>query len=1006
MYFFIVSVFRPVLIAFTVLFFFMPWAEVYAGGQKEDRLPEARRLIDEGKYNDAILVLTDIMKKNPDEFDNAQKLIREIKDAREKYNELYAQLIKVLDPPKGEAIDEDLAYSLIRQMEALDKTPNKAAVAAFAQARDTIVFAVTNRTFQNIMDECWNLLAEGKYIEAIDKYLSGFTLHREFFVKKDYGNIILDQIDSDTADIKEYVGQFKTLLPLLNNQTAVVVKAVENKSLDDIESSVSDYSELLLNVLSLKRKIVYKAMQIDAIRTAIQKEDESDIPYLSTLRVLSKGRVKSPLPEGIAGAVERYWMKTLNSAVPGITALLSGAYDDSLAAYDSASYQRSMEDSAIVRRYADLLLPLLDMQGGLVELDENGNPTVKGQKLISEHLPQVLKIKEMNRETEFLDRMSRQRMEIAALNVYVDNSSDPDGIGKRREKLLDLRRGIKEDKLGIGEIRKSLAGVKGAGIDTSGAETVTDTVLKRLDGFIRDTYDTEIRYADKIAGLKIDRLEKVVKTGESDIDQASSMIAGVKEKINSIEYVVKRPDKAEEIIKKTEKSLNDAEKELSSVLESINGYDKQVRDSEPLKLQVKRIEDLKTRIGKMRVSMKSLSVKAAELNNKADDMYNLGSLRLDEAYARYDRGNYDAARSKYFEAETALQKSLEYREDPKVRKLLTEEMPAFFDKIMVALNRQIIREVRTLINRGKDYYNVEKFIKAEQTFQQARERYKVTHTEPNPEIESWLVKVKKALEATSGRVIAPTDPLYPEMIHILNIAEEDFEKGKELLKQNKKDEAKALFDEAVKNIEYVKETFPRNFKASVLYLRILEFTEKDTFDSYFKSMFESAVAKIKTDPKTADDDLLALYEVKPDYPGIKRALYRSGVAAGRIIPPPAKVDIAKARELYRKAKKIADSDNRAQFPIAIAYLEESLQIDSNFNSAAVLLDQLRTSTGGISVSVMSDKDLQKLRFAENLYIEGKYLEASIIINQLWSVPRNRKSAKLNDLKKKVEARLR
>ena len=429
-----------------------------------------------------------------------------------------------------------------------------------------------------------------------------------------------------------------------------------------------------------------------------------------------------------------------------------------------------------------------------------------------------------------------------------------------------------------------------------------------------------------------------------------------------------------------------------------------IREAEKLVVQKKRIDDLKEAIKALYIDINSTLVKAKDLNDKADDLYNLGYLRLDETYARYDRGDYDVARGKYFEAESAFQKSLEYREDKAVRKVLTVEMPALYDEIMTALNKQIIREVRALINAGKDYYNVEKFIRAEQTFQQAKERYKVTHEELNPEIENWLVKVKKALEATSGRVLAPTDPLYPEMIQILNIAEDDFDKGKKLAAEGKKDEAELLFKDAVKNIEYVKETFPRNFKASVLYLKILEFTEKDTFDTYFKSMYESAVAKIKTDPKSADDDLLALYAINPGYPGIKTSLYKSGIAAGRLSPPPAKVDIAKARNLYYKAKKIADADNRAQFPIAIAYLEESLQIDANFNQAAVLLDQLRTSTGG-AVSVMSDADQQKLRFAENLYVEGKYLEASIIINQLWSVPENRKSAKLNDLKKKVDARL-
>ena len=116
-------------------------------------------------------------------------------------------------------------------------------------------------------------------------------------------------------------------------------------------------------------------------------------------------------------------------------------------------------------------------------------------------------------------------------------------------------------------------------------------------------------------------------------------------------------------------------------------------------------------------------------------------------------------------------------------------------------------------------------------------------------------------------------------------------------------------------------------------------------------------------------------------------------------------DIKKATELYRQAKTIVDSDRRSQFPIALAYLEEAILINSDYDAAAILMDKIRTSTGGISQVAMSTSDTQQLRYAESLYIEGRYLEANIIINQLWATPLNRKSSKLNDLKTKVEARL-
>ncbi len=978
---------------------------LYAGGQKENRLPEAQKLIDEKKYNDAILLLADIMRTNPNQFTEAEKMIKEIRTARTEYNDLYAKLIPVLNPPKGESIDEEKAYGLIRAMEALDKTPNKAAVAAFAQARNTIVFAVTNRKFENILDECTVLLKNGKYLEAIDKYLSGFILHREFFVTKDYGNIILDQIDSDIAEIKSYTVQFKSLYALINAQAKIVRTAVQNKSVDDLLNSIGTYEELLLQAAGLKRKLVSAALALDKIRLSIQKEGESDIPYLSTLRVLTKGRVKSAAPEGIAGAVELYWDSIVSEGDKEIEPLLTETYKTGIALYARDSFQESEASFALSRRYADILSGVLDLWGSMVDLDAKGNPTSKGWSLITTWLPRILYAENLDKTALRFIKLAKQNEQTASFVQLADGTDNPADIESQRENLLKVRDEVEKDITVTDTDLNNLSSLTSAGIDTALSRSLFDEMSTYQNKLYKESFIIETSFAEKIARLQIDPLEKTVSAMKNQIDTAETMIAGTKVKIDGIDTLVKRPDKAADLLGSAKDTLDKTDTALSNITKTIQTYNKTVREAKMVLAQRSRIRDIQTAIQEYISRILTDEKEAKTLNDKADNLYNLGTLRLDEAYALYDRGRYDGARSKYFDAEKALLNSLEYREDANVRKLLTGEMSKLYDRIMTALNKQIIREVRTLINQGKDFYNVEKFIKAEQAFQQARERYKVTHDEPNPEVESWLIKVKKALDATSGRVISQTDPLYQEMIHILNIAEQDFNKGKELLKEKKQDEAKALFSDAVKNIEYVKETFPRNFKASVLYLRILEYTEHNTFNAYFKSMYESAVAKIKTDPKSADDDLLALAEVKPNYPGIKRMLYRSGVAAGRITPPPAKVDIAKAHSLYLKAKRIADADNRAQFPIAIAYLEEAVQIDSNYNTAAVLLDQLRTRSGGAAVSSMSAADQQQLRYAETLYISGKYLEASLIINQLWDNPKNRSSSKLNDLKKKVEAQL-
>ncbi|NLJ10930.1 MAG: hypothetical protein GX438_11420, partial [Treponema sp.] len=70
--------------------------QVYAGGKQEDPLAAADTLIAERKYNEAILLLTQFIKTNPDRFDDAQRRLQRIVKLREEYNAIAGELLNVL----------------------------------------------------------------------------------------------------------------------------------------------------------------------------------------------------------------------------------------------------------------------------------------------------------------------------------------------------------------------------------------------------------------------------------------------------------------------------------------------------------------------------------------------------------------------------------------------------------------------------------------------------------------------------------------------------------------------------------------------------------------------------------------------------------------------------------------------------------------------------------------------------------------------------------------------
>lgn len=978
---------------------------LYAGGQKEDKLPLALELVEQRQYNDAILMLTEIMRDNPDQFEEAQKLIKKISIARDNYNKLYEQLIGILDPPPGESIDQDSAYAIIREMESLDKNPNIAAVAAFSQARESIVFAVNNRSYINIMKEASNYINIKEYTNAIDTYLKGFELHKESFIENNYGNIVEDQVDSYQGTILTTAGDFLNLYSTVLDAPKIYAGIIQSKNTAAIKNGYSDYELIMLEAGRYWNILKGSAANLDKLRSSAQRDNESDIPYISINKVLTVGRSDSLIQEGIAGVVSIVWDENQDIISTLILSSLDELYKEAVINFESSSFEKSRNTFIDVAEIAVIAVDVLKLRSDKIYLDNNLELKDNGLNFINNELPNLLFAQAVYEFTGNYTNMSLLSENINTLVKTIDASGIIDVINEARINMDKIHTNLSVIESTITDYSNKIANTANLGMDLT---LINEAVLKLKNNktlLEEKLFIAEVRAEERILTLSIQPEKIVVENSSKSILLAETYINGIEESINDLILQVKRPDRAVQLLTNVLIDLEKADLNLGEIIKSLDGNNPLEKSAASISILLKSASDLRTVIGEKNREIGILLNRARVLNDEADNAYSLGNLRLDEAYSKFGRSDFDGARKKYYEAESLFLKSLGFREDENVRNLLNVELVKLDSDITISLNSVIVREVRSLINRGKDYYNLQEFIKAEQSFLQARERYKVTNSEGNAEIESWLIKIKRALDATSGREIALTDPLYPDIISILNLVQEEFEKGKTSLKSGSKDEADIHFNEAIKNIELVKTPFPRNFKASVMYLQILEYTQADAFKNFFKSMYDTAVGSTANDPKTADDDLLALYEINPDYPGIKTAVYRSGVAAGRIIPPPAQVDIKRATQLYNQARTIVNADNRSQFPIALAYLEEAIQINSDYNAAAILMDKIRTSTGGVSQVAMSTSDTQKLRYAESLYIESLYFEAIIIINQLWVNPENRKSSKLNDLKTKIEARI-
>ena len=73
-------------------------------------------------------------------------------------------------------------------------------------------------------------------------------------------------------------------------------------------------------------------------------------------------------------------------------------------------------------------------------------------------------------------------------------------------------------------------------------------------------------------------------------------------------------------------------------------------------------------------------------------------------------------------------------------------------------NKKVIREVRELINQGKNLYFQGLYAQSESRLIQAENKWYSTNTEENTELAYWMSLVRTALSVESGRYLEESNP--------------------------------------------------------------------------------------------------------------------------------------------------------------------------------------------------------------------------------------------------------
>ena len=997
-------------VLFCIIFLIIFSFTAGASGNQEDRLDEASRLIDAKEYNDALLVLTDMLKKNPDRLDDVQGLLDRIRTEKELYNDKYEELLATYGGDEVEA-----AYPIIKELEQMDPNPNEATRISLVLARETAGFVFNNNRWVDIMERASLLLEEEEYDAAVKTYEEGFDLSRDIFLDSGYGNVIVNEINLRAEDMAELSAEFNELYPRMLEQTETLNESFSEGNMTEYISGLEAFYPNLSRSAEIREALKDTADYFIVQESNLRRNSGNDkqVHYLIYLDRLLNGRTSFEELEGITGSIELYWNSVFERIAKSNNSFSADLFAKAVEEFEQGDFEAAGVSFADAVTAAESFTAFFDFgeqyfesiaqfeRPGLLLYDDETFRSEK-YKILQQQLTAQSFIEIIARETNIAQITGR----IDDIQESEAFRADGEVIKQELRTEADIVRRLFTDAEQRAEQATAEYGTAAGYADAVEIAAMPSAEYRRLTG---ELLQTDISLTAGLFRIDLDNLELDYISAEESVNESSALIEGVvgedaaePAEGEDFQLTVKYPDKALEQLLSSERSVNSLIDEIDELESLIAAEDAAIRAGAEVAAVADGVETLMNKSGQLLQNAVRLGDIAREQIFTAEKLKQEGEKRIEDSKLLTQKAQFAAAKERLEQAAAKFDESLSYLEDPILRAFRDNEIPRLYEEIQVAENNLVVRQVREYLTTGKTFYSQGNFPSAQSVLIKAQSRWSDTNIEPNAEVEYWLTLTQTALTVTSGRVIAATDPLYSEMNQYLNQAQADFEAAKKEINRGRRSEADVYFIRAEQNILFVQQFFPLNEEARILNLMISQYRDPEQFNQVFRSDFIEARNLIGSNPQKAYIDLKDLEAINPGYPGLSAAITEAEYASGIKVRPPDPAKISRSKELYNLAFDIVSRNVRSEFAVAQSYLDEAISLNPDNQDAIRLKDRISTDVGGTAVAVMSSTDQQRYEEAVSEFTAGNFLKARIIVENLLQNPVNQRNPKLIDLKERLE----
>jgi hypothetical protein len=990
-----------------------------AGQQEKDsmqKLRAAEQLIAEKQYNTAILILTEVVRRDGDKFAAAEKLMQIIRNVRSEYNTKYQELIVAL----FEETDLKRSLTLIEEMEELDPYPNEAVIRSLARAREGFELIYILDEFKLLMNTALTQLENGDYDGAIATYLGGFTLYKSNFDRAGYGSITVDAVENSVAATSVAALSLVELQNSIDGELSGPLEAQLNRLFAQPEAAGLPLRAELAQGVSYTQQVEQNAADIQEQNRRIKEAgDKGEYDwYLYLVSQLSLGRVDSPVREGLAAAMELRWGASANLLVDRLSLAGDSYAGRGISAYRMGNFDAARESLARAARVYSEALSVQTLWGGQLNLSAPLVLDSWSESKAARELPRFLAVQEKIKEAEAYDDLAVAAGDLAAMEKQEPVSFQD--LSTAQGEVFALQRSAEAEAAAWRQLAARYREIARLDYDLTGLEQAALKMAGEYGELVSEMEALNIRYVTAIADLGLIEWNEAALEYQRRYDLGSSYVRGIEVVLESggqgetlSARTERYPDRALEIFTPLKQDLERLAQDINNRFLSFT-TDREFLNKDPsVQARIDGASRLQNQLAGVQRNLSRDEEEAKYAILQAERFRRDGYSFFGEARSRLRQNDFDKARENAQAAAEAFAQSISFKEDPEVRRFWDTELRELEDNINRRAITSIVDEKNELIAAAKTAYDRSNFLQAEELLLRARARWAVANDEEEPVITTWLNLVRSALSTEKVRVIEESNPLYADMIQLYNLAVSAYQSGKNLIEEGRKTEAIAYFRSAEDKLARIRRVFPKNRDASVLALEILKLDDPEQFSGMLAGMFNAAVRKLESPNKVDQGDAyIDLQDVQfflPGYPGLASALEQAEIKLGRRLPPPDPAKIGQSRELYRQASTIYNQRRPELYPAALELLNQALVLNPDNGIASDLKDTIQIATGGKKPAIVSSEVASLLREAEKKFLEGSYINALVIVDRLLSDPLNLENKQLadelNELKKRIESRI-